>query len=102
MRITNPEDQAAVASSSERLGQTLLDDLPGLDKGEAVIVGEMTRAPIMAKIRKRTTREGGSDIDVVSKMKNAVDKARAETVENESERLRKEIEGFMGSTQEKR
>jgi hypothetical protein len=102
MRITNPEDQAAVASSSERLGQTLLEDLPGLDKGEAVIVGEMTRAPIMAKIRKRTTREGGSDIDVVSKMKDAVDKAKEESVENESERLRKEIEGFMGSAGEKR
>jgi DNA helicase HerA-like ATPase len=102
MRITNPEDQAAVASSSERLGQTLLDDLPGLDKGEAVIVGEMTRAPIMAKIKKRTTREGGSDIDVVSKMKDAVDKAKGETVESESERLRKEIEGFMGSPGEKR
>jgi hypothetical protein len=102
MRITNPEDQAAVASSSERLGQTLLEDLPGLDKGEAVIVGEMTRAPIMAKIRKRTTREGGSDIDVVSKMREAMDKAKQETVENESERLRKEIRGFMDSAGEKR
>jgi hypothetical protein len=101
MRITNPEDQAAVASSSERLGQTLLEDLPGLDKGEAVIVGEMTRAPIMAKIRKRTTREGGSDIDVVSKMKEAMDKAKQENVENESERLRKEIRGFMDSAGEK-
>jgi hypothetical protein len=102
MRITNPEDQAAVASSSERLGQTLLEDLPGLDRGEAVIVGEMTRAPIMAKIRKRTTREGGSDIDVVSKMREAVDKAKEENVENESERLRKEIQGFMNSAGEKR
>lgn len=102
MRITNPEDQAAVAASSERLGQTLLEDLPGLDKGEAVIVGEMTRAPIMAKIRKRTTREGGSDIDVVSKMKEAMDKAKQETVENESDRLRKEIRGFMDSGGEKR
>ena len=45
MRMTNPEDQQAIAKSSERLGQTLLEDLPGLNTGEAVIVGEMTRAP---------------------------------------------------------
>jgi len=100
MRITNPKDQAAVAASSERLGETLLDDLPGLNTGEAVIVGEMTRAPIMARIRKRTTREGGSDIDIMGKMKEAIEKAKEETVENESKRLREEMKGFMGSSKE--
>jgi hypothetical protein len=100
MRITNPKDQAAVAASSERLGETLLDDLPGLNTGEAVIVGEMTRAPIMARIRKRTTREGGSDIDIMGKMKEAIEKAKEETVENESKRLREEMKGFMGSSRE--
>jgi hypothetical protein len=100
MRITNPKDQAAVAASSERLGETLLDDLPGLNTGEAVIVGEMTRAPIMARIRKRTTREGGSDIDIMGKMKEAIEKAKEETVENESKRLREEMKGFMGSSEE--
>ena len=100
MRITNPKDQEAVAASSERLGETLLDDLPGLNTGEAVIVGEMTRAPIMARIRKRTTREGGSDIDIMGKMKEAIEKAKEETVENESKRLREEMKGFMDSPKE--
>ncbi|MBX5321080.1 MAG: ATP-binding protein [Candidatus Bathyarchaeota archaeon] len=100
MRITNPKDQAAVAASSERLGETLLDDLPGLNTGEAVIVGEMTRAPIMARIRKRTTREGGSDIDIMGKMKEAIEKAKEENVENESRRLREEMKGFMNSSEE--
>ena len=100
MRITNPKDQEAVAASSERLGETLLNDLPGLDTGEAVIVGEMTRAPIMARIRKRTTREGGSDIDIMGKMKEAIEKAKEETVENESKRLREEMKGFMDSAKE--
>ncbi len=94
MRVTNPEDQVAVASSSERLGEALLEDLPGLNTGEAVIVGEMTRAPIMARIKKRTTREGGSDIDITGKMKEAVEKAGEETVENDSQRLRKDLKGF--------
>lgn len=102
MRITNPQDQKAVASSSERLGEALLGDLPGLNTGEAVIVGEMTRAPIMARIKKRTTREGGSDIDIMGKMKNAIEKAKEETVENESLRLRKELKGFMDSSTEEK
>jgi hypothetical protein len=102
MRITNPKDQEAVAASSERLGEALLDDLPGLNTGEAVIVGEMTRAPIMARIRKRVTREGGSDVDIMGKMKDAVTKAKEETLENETERLRKDMKGFMDSSEEER
>jgi DNA helicase HerA-like ATPase len=102
MRITNPQDQNAVASSSERLGETLLDDLPGLNTGEAVIVGEMTRAPIMARIKKRTTREGGSDIDIIGKMNDAVTKTKEETPDKESERLRKEMKGFLDSTGEEK
>ena len=97
MRITNPQDQNAIAMSSERLGENLLNDLPGLNTGEAVIVGEMTRAPVMARIKKRRTREGGSDIDIMGKMKDAVKKAKEETVDNESRRLRDDIKGFADS-----
>jgi DNA helicase HerA-like ATPase len=95
MRITNPDDQQAVAKSSERLGETLLNDLPGLNTGEAVLVGEMTRAPVMVRVKKRRTREGGSDIDIVSKMKIAIEKASEEAPEKESERLRSELQGFL-------
>jgi DNA helicase HerA-like ATPase len=96
MRITNPDDQQAIAKSSERLGETLLNDLPGLNTGEAVLVGEMTRAPVMVKVKRRRTREGGSDIDIVGKMKSAIEKASEETSENQSKRLRDELEGFLG------
>ena len=95
MRITNPEDQFAIAKSSERLGKTLLDDLPGLNTGEAVIVGEMTRAPVMARIRKRRTREGGSDIDIVGKMKTATEKAKEEPSAKQSQQLRDDLKGFL-------
>lgn len=101
MRITNPHDQNAVASSSERLGEALLDDLPGLNTGEAVIVGEMTRAPIMTRVMKRRTREGGSDIDIIGKMRDAIEKVKEETVEDEGRRLREEIKGFMDSDEER-
>jgi hypothetical protein len=102
MRITNPDDQQAIARSSERLGQTLLNDLPGLSTGEAVIVGEMTRAPVMVRVKKRRTREGGSDIDIIGKMKAAVEKAKEETTENQSRSLRDELKGFLGTGKEEK
>lgn len=102
MRITNPQDQNAVASSSERLSQTLLEDLPGLNKGEAVIVGEMTRAPIMARVRKRTTKEGGSDIDILAKMKAAIEKTNEEDADSESKRLRDDLKSILGRDEEER
>ncbi|MEM2865122.1 MAG: ATP-binding protein, partial [Candidatus Bathyarchaeia archaeon] len=71
MKLTNPQDQKAVAESSERMSRDLLSDLPGLNPGEAVIVGDITKAPVMVKIRQRRTREGGSDIDVVSLLNHA-------------------------------
>jgi hypothetical protein len=61
-----------------------------------VLVGEMTRAPVMVKVKKRRTREGGSDIDIVGKMKIAIERAGEETPEKESERLRSELQGFLG------
>jgi DNA helicase HerA-like ATPase len=45
--------------------------LPGLNVGEAVIVGEMTKAPVMVRVKRRRTQEGGADIDIVGKLKEA-------------------------------
>ena len=71
MKMTNPEDQQAVEQSSERLSADLLADLPGLNPGESVIVGEVTRAPVMVKVRARATKEGGADIDIIKKLEEA-------------------------------
>jgi len=98
MRLTNPHDQNAVSNSSERLSETLMADLPGLNTGEAIVVGEMTHAPVMLSVKKRRTKEGGSDIDIVTKLKNAKEKAEKETVENESQLLREEMKKFMEQT----
>lgn len=71
LRITNPADQRAVAAASERLSLELMEDLPGLNVGEAVIVGELTRVPVIVKVRRRLTREGGADIDLVGELRRA-------------------------------
>jgi len=100
MRMTNPEDQRAVRNSSERMSESLLNDLPGLNVGEAVIVGEVTRAPVMVKIRQRETEEGGADIDVVERLREALKKAeeeersRDEIIREEIEKVRSIVEGF--------
>jgi DNA helicase HerA-like ATPase len=71
LKITNPKDQNAIRESSERLSEDLILDLPGLNVGEAVIVGDITRTPVMVHVRPRTTREGGADIDVVARLEQA-------------------------------
>lgn len=91
MRMTNPEDQNAVRRSSERMSESLLNDLPGLNVGEAIIVGEVTKAPVMVKIRQRETEEGGADVDVVEKLKEALKEAEEEE-RSKDEVLREEIE----------
>lgn len=93
LRITNPEDQNAVRISSERMSEDLLRDLPGLNVGEAVIVGEVVKAPVMVKIRPRGTLEGGADIDVVSKLMEASREAEEEE-ENLSKRLAEEVKSI--------
>ena len=71
LRVTNPVDQRAILNSSERISESLLSDLPGLNVGEAVIVGQLTKVPVLVKIRERKTMEGGADIDVVGALKRA-------------------------------
>ena len=71
LRVSNPMDQRAIMESSERLSESLLRDLPGLNVGEAIIVGEVTKVPVMVKIRSRRTREGGADINILTKLKQA-------------------------------
>jgi len=73
MRLTNPDDMSAVRRSSEGLSEDLFNDLPGLNKGEAVIVGDLTKIPTMVKVSGRTTGEGGSDIDLDAALKRALE-----------------------------
>ena len=91
MRMTNPEDQKAIKTSSERISEDLLVDLPGLNIGEAVVIGEISKAPVMIKVRPRLTEEGGGDIDIVAKLKEAREEAEIEA-EKREEQLRKDLE----------
>lgn len=80
MRLTNPSDMIAVRQSSERLSEDLFNDLPGLNRGEAIIVGELTKVPAMVKVSGRVSEEGGSDIDVVEALKRALETYEIEKI----------------------
>ncbi|MGB9876186.1 MAG: ATP-binding protein [bacterium] len=80
MKLTNPEDQKAVRMASENISEALLADLPGLNTGEAVVLGELTRVPVMIKVGRRESAEGGADVDIVQELKRAIsDKATRKT-----------------------
>ncbi|MEZ0319138.1 MAG: ATP-binding protein [Pyrobaculum sp.] len=64
MRIVNPKDQEAVRESSELLAQDFLENLPGLDVGEAVVLGPLAKLPVVIKVRDRVLDYGGADIDL--------------------------------------
>ncbi len=89
MRLTNPQDQQAVRQSSESISEGLLADLPGLNVGEAVILGPLVRVPVMVRVGKRVSKEGGNDIDVVQKLEQARSEVITETREAMTQEARR-------------
>jgi hypothetical protein len=63
MRIINPVDQGQIAASIETMSRELLDELPALAKGEAIISGVTVNTPVLVKIRTRLTPHGGTSRD---------------------------------------
>ncbi|MBQ6443324.1 MAG: ATP-binding protein [Methanosphaera sp.] len=65
LRLVEPGDQKHVQKSSESLSNDLLEQLPSLNIGEAVILGQMTKIPTMVKIDEFEGKSVGSDLDIV-------------------------------------
>jgi len=63
MRIVNPIDQDTIAKSVEGAGRQLLDELPALTKGQAVLCGTGVNTPVMCRVRSRLTQHGGETFD---------------------------------------
>jgi len=63
MRIVNPIDQDTVAKSVEGAGRQLLNELPALTKGQAILSGVGVNTPVMCRVRPRLTRHGGETFD---------------------------------------
>jgi DNA helicase HerA-like ATPase len=70
MRIVNPIDQDTIAKSVEGAGRQLLDELPALTKGQAIICGVAVNTPVMCRIRPRITQHGGETFDAPTEWAN--------------------------------
>jgi len=65
LKLVEPEDQKHVQSASESLSQELMSYLPSLNPGEAIIIGNMTKLPLLVKIDKAKEKLEGHDLKVV-------------------------------------
>jgi DNA helicase HerA-like ATPase len=63
LRIVNPIDQNNVAAAVEGASRDVLDELPALSKGQAIVVGASVNAPVVVAVRERHTPHGGQDQD---------------------------------------
>ncbi len=66
MKMVNPADQEYIRQSVEAVTEDVVRDLPGLSRGEAIVVGSAIKLPVPVRIRERTTAVGGGDIDIVA------------------------------------
>jgi DNA helicase HerA-like ATPase len=65
MKIVNPLDQDYIRKSAEAVTEDVIQDLPGLGRGEAIITGSAINFPMHIRIKERSTKPGGTDIDVI-------------------------------------
>jgi len=63
MRIVNEVDQQRVATAVEGVGRDLLDNLPALSKGQAIVAGAAVNTPVICRVRTRITPHGGESKD---------------------------------------
>ena len=87
LRLVEPEDQRHVQSASESLSQDLVNQLPSLNVGEAVVLGLMSRVPTLVKIDEFKGRSHGDDMDIISHFKNSVQEEAEELERLEQETL---------------
>ncbi len=75
LRIVEPSDQRYIQEASESLSSDLVEQLPSLNTGEAILVGPFVPAPALVKIDRYGGRLGGGDPDVVSEWARLREKA---------------------------
>ena len=85
LRLVEPEDQRYVQSASESRSQDLVNQLPSLNVGEAIVLGLMTKVPTLVKIDKFQGRTHGDDMDIVSYFKDSLKKEAEELERQENE-----------------
>lgn len=88
LKLVEPEDQKHVQRASESLSSELMEYLPALNPGEAILLGNMTKIPLLVKIDKATEKIEGNDINVVKEWsKTPVEDEKSRDILDELEYL---------------
>ncbi|MCL2711865.1 MAG: DUF87 domain-containing protein [Methanomassiliicoccaceae archaeon] len=66
LKVTNPNDVKAIASSVEGLTNGMTEDIQTMPIGIAMIVGAGIEAPLLVDVRPRESRHGGAGVKVLS------------------------------------
>ena len=64
----------------------MINQLPSLNVGEAIVLGLMTKVPTLVKIDKFKGRSHGDDMDIVSYFRDSL-KREAEEIERQEDEL---------------
>ena len=70
LRTVSPSDQKYIAQCSESISQDLIEQLPSLNIGEAIVLGQMIKVPTMIKINKFEGKIVGTDLDIINIWQN--------------------------------
>jgi len=74
LRLVEPKDQKHVQTASESLSEDLVEQLPSLNIGEALVLGLMTKVPTLVKINEFKGRQRGGDLDIIEQWKTNKEK----------------------------
>ncbi|MDR0778665.1 MAG: DUF87 domain-containing protein [Methanomassiliicoccaceae archaeon] len=66
LKVTNPNDVKAIASSVEGLTAGMTEDIQTMPIGIAMVVGAGIEAPLLVDVRPRESRHGGAGVKVLS------------------------------------
>lgn len=66
MKIVQDDDQQQISSAAESLSKDLLSQLPSLNIGDAIFIGQWVNLPSIIHIDEVKTKRSGSDIDAVA------------------------------------
>lgn len=84
MQIQNPTDQKAIEESVEAAGEDVLNELPGLTPGQAVLSGDAMNTPVLIRVRERHTEHGAESLSATADWEEAYDDRQREPVRSES------------------
>ncbi len=87
LKLVEPGDQKHVQQASESLSSDLVEQLPSLNVGEALVMGTMIPVPALVKVKLAKSKRGGTDISAVEEWKK---------LKEDRSLTKKELDDFLG------